>query len=96
MRRIIVALGIAFPIAVICATLYVAWMIHHGFSTRTPPGFVETELAGTMSDMAIPSRYNAIHLFRNQNGPLQSALPRVEDVDGVCCDEESSPGNRTS
>ena len=56
MKRIIVALGIAFPIALICATLYAAWMIHHGFSTRTPPGLVETELALTMSDLAIPSR----------------------------------------
>ena len=60
MKRIIAALGIAFPIALICATLDVAWMIHHGFSTRTSPGLVETELARTMSDMAIPSRYKAM------------------------------------
>ena len=60
MKRIIDALGVVFSIALICAILYVAWMIHRGFSTRTPPGFVETELAGTMSDMAIPSRYKAM------------------------------------
>ena len=60
MKLIIDALGIAFSIAVICAILYGAWMLHHGFSTRTPPGFVETELAGKMSDMAIPSRYKSM------------------------------------
>ena len=60
MKRIIDVLGVISSIALICAILYGAWMIHHGFSTRTPPGFVETELAGTMSDMAIPSRYKAM------------------------------------
>jgi mono/diheme cytochrome c family protein len=60
MKRIIDVLGVVSSIALICAILYGAWMIHLGFSTRTPPGFVETELAGTMSDMAIPSRYKAM------------------------------------
>jgi mono/diheme cytochrome c family protein len=60
MKRFVVGLGIAFPIAVICAILYAAWIIHHGFSTRTSPGLVETALAGTMSDMAIPSRYKTM------------------------------------
>jgi mono/diheme cytochrome c family protein len=60
MKRFIFALGICFPIAVAGTVLCAAWMVHHGFSTRTAPGFVETALAGTMSDMAIPSRYKAM------------------------------------
>jgi hypothetical protein len=60
MKRIMGAVGIAFSIAVICAIVYVAWMIRHGFSTRTPPGLVETELAETISDMSIPSRYKTM------------------------------------
>jgi hypothetical protein len=38
----------------------------------------------------------AVHLLRNQNGPLQSALSRIEDRDGDCRDEKSAPGCRTS
>jgi mono/diheme cytochrome c family protein len=60
MKRFVVGLGIAFPIVVTCAILYAAWIIHHGFNTRTSPGLVETALAGTMSDMAIPSRYKTM------------------------------------
>jgi mono/diheme cytochrome c family protein len=35
-------------------------MMHRGFSTRVAPGAVESSLAMTMRDMAIPSRYNAM------------------------------------
>lgn len=60
MRRVFVALGILFVIVVVAGALYAVWMMHHGFSTRTPPGPVETVLAGEMRDMGIPSRYKSM------------------------------------
>jgi len=35
-------------------------MINHGFSTRESPGLIETALAETVRDAAIPSRYKAM------------------------------------
>jgi len=46
-------------VAIICA-LYASRMVHRGFSTRVEPGAVESSLAMTMRDMAIPSRYKAM------------------------------------
>jgi len=59
-RRVIFALGICFVIVVVAGLLYAAWMMHRGFSTRTPPGALETVLAGSMRDMGIPSRYKSM------------------------------------
>ncbi len=42
-----------------CA-LYATHMIRHGFSTRTPPSGVETTMATTMRDMAVPARYKTL------------------------------------
>jgi mono/diheme cytochrome c family protein len=60
MRRLIFILGICFVIVVIGGAVYAAWMIHHGFSARTSPGAVETLMAGSMRDWAIPSRYKSM------------------------------------
>ena len=60
MKRLIFALGICFLILVAVAIVYVPWMIHRGFSSRANPGVVETVLAGTMLDAAIPSRYKTM------------------------------------
>ncbi len=60
MRRLIFVLGICFIMAVAGGVLYAAWMVHHGFSTRTAPGAVETWLAGSMRDGAIPGRYKSM------------------------------------
>ena len=43
----------------LCA-LYAAHMIRHGFSTRTLPSGVETTMATTMRDMAVPARYKTM------------------------------------
>ena len=43
----------------LCA-LYAAHMVRHGFSTRTPPSGVETTMATTMRDMAVPARYKTM------------------------------------
>lgn len=60
MRHVIYALGIFFVIVLAVCGLYGAWMIHHGFSTRTPPGAVESIVAESMRDLAIPSRYKSL------------------------------------
>lgn len=40
--------------------LYALHMIRNGFSTRTPPSGMETMLATSMRDMAVPARYKAM------------------------------------
>jgi len=60
MRRLIFILGECFIMIVVAGVVYAAWMIHHGFSTRTPPGVVETLMAGSMRDWAIPARYKSM------------------------------------
>ena len=60
MRRVLGALGICFLIALVVGAFYAALMVHHGFSTRTPPGVVESSLAESMRDLAIPSRYKSL------------------------------------
>jgi cytochrome c553 len=52
--------GICSIAAVGIGALYVAWMIQHGFTTRTAPGALESVLAGSMRDLAIPSRYKVM------------------------------------
>ena len=60
MRRLLAISGICFIVAVLAAALYAGWMIHRGFSARTSPGVVESTLAGSMRDLAIPSRYKSM------------------------------------
>lgn len=60
MRRLILVFGICFIIEVVAGSLYVAWMIHRGFSTRTAPGVLESSAAGSVRDWAVPSRYKSM------------------------------------
>ena len=60
MRRVIYALGICFLIALVAGAFYAAWMVHRGFSTRRPPGVVESSIAESMRGLAIPSRYKSL------------------------------------
>ncbi len=60
MRRVIDALGICFLLVLLSGAIYAAWMVHHGFSTRTPPGALESSVAESIRDLAIPSRYKSL------------------------------------
>jgi mono/diheme cytochrome c family protein len=60
MKSLIFALGICFVVVLAVGCLAAAWMIHRGFSTRTPPGSLEAGMALAMRDMAVPSRYKAM------------------------------------
>lgn len=60
MRRLLFIFGICFIAAVFAAVLYAAWTIHRGFSARTPPGVIESTLAGSMRGWAIPARYQSM------------------------------------
>ena len=58
-RLLLVLLACILLIKSVCA-LYAIRMVHAGFSTRVAPGAVESSLATTMRDMAIPSRYTTM------------------------------------
>ena len=60
MRRLLFVLGICFVVLIVGGACYGAWMMHRGFSTRTPPGAMETTLATSMRGAAIPSRYRSM------------------------------------
>jgi len=60
MRRILLVLSACILLIAIGCVLYVNRMAHRGFSTRTAPSSVESSLAMTMRDMAIPSRYKTM------------------------------------
>lgn len=57
MRRLIFAFGICFLVVLAVGACYAAWMIHRGFTTRMPPGAIETSLAASMRNAAFPSKY---------------------------------------
>src|SRR5260370_24034465 len=58
-RTFVIGFMMVMFVAIICA-LYASRMIHRGFSTRTAPSSIESSLAMTIRDMAIPSRYEAM------------------------------------
>ena len=60
MKRVFFILGICFVIVLAGGIVYAAWMIAHGFSTRTPPASMEAATAVWMRDMAVPSRYKTM------------------------------------
>ena len=60
MRRLIFAFGICFLVLLASGACYGAWMIHRGFTTRTPPGAIETFLATSMRNAGFPSRYKSM------------------------------------
>ena len=57
MKRALVVFGILCLMAAAGAIVYAAWMMRRGFGTREAPGSVETAVAETMRDGAIPSSY---------------------------------------
>lgn len=57
MKRLIFALCIGFAVILIGGGGYAATMMLSGFSTRTPPGPVETAIAQGARRIAIPARY---------------------------------------
>lgn len=60
MKRILaVCFVIVLLVAIGCA-IYASKMLHRGFSTRVAPGSVESSLAMSMRNMAIPSRYKTM------------------------------------
>ncbi|GAC1418461.1 MAG: hypothetical protein NVS9B15_01300 [Acidobacteriaceae bacterium] len=60
MKRWSVGLLAALVLTLGVCVLYATHMIRHGFSTRTPPTGVETTMATTMRDMAVPGRYKTM------------------------------------
>jgi mono/diheme cytochrome c family protein len=60
MKRLLLLLLAGILIIAIGGASYAIRMVHGGFSTRVAPGAVESSLAMTMRDMAIPSRYKTM------------------------------------
>ena len=60
MRRWLIGLSALFVLVLAACVFYAAHMVRHGFSTRTPPSGVETTMATTMRDMAVPARYKTM------------------------------------
>jgi mono/diheme cytochrome c family protein len=60
LRRLFFVFGICSMAALGIGALYMAWMIHHGFTTRTAPSALESALAGSVRDLAIPARYKGM------------------------------------
>jgi mono/diheme cytochrome c family protein len=59
-RRLIFVLGISFLVVLAVGACYSTWLIHRGFTTRTPPEAIETSLATSMRKAAFPSRYKSM------------------------------------
>lgn len=60
MRRWLIGTSTLIVFLIIVCSLYATHMVRHGFSTRTPPSGVETTMATTMRDMAVPARYKTM------------------------------------
>jgi len=60
MKRLLLVLLAGILIIAIGGASYAIRMMHGGFSTRVAPGEVESYLAMTMRDMAIPSRHKTM------------------------------------
>ena len=70
-----VGLSVALLLVVLIAifAVYAMHMVHHGFSTRTPPSQVEATMAMSMRDMAIPARY------KDMRSPLTTTPQIIHD-----------------
>lgn len=60
MRKWRIAVLAVFVVVLGGGALYAWHMIRNGFSTRTPPSGMETTMATTMRDMAVPARYKTL------------------------------------
>ncbi len=59
-RKLLISLSAVVVLALLSCVFFVGRMINRGFSTRDKPGAIETSLATTMRDAAVPSRYNGM------------------------------------
>jgi mono/diheme cytochrome c family protein len=59
-RRLIFALVTCLLIVVVAGAGYGLWMVHRGFSTRTPPGAIEASIASMMRSAGVPSHYRSL------------------------------------
>ena len=71
MKRLFLVLGIGFVVVLVGTGGYTARMMLSGFSTRTPPGSVETAIAQGVRKIAIPARYKRM---KNPVQPTAKAL----------------------
>jgi mono/diheme cytochrome c family protein len=60
MRRWIIGLSTVFVLVLGVCALYATHMVKDGFSTRTAPSGMETVMATSMRDMAVPARYKTM------------------------------------
>jgi mono/diheme cytochrome c family protein len=60
MNRKLLVVSIVFLLVVAGCFLYARRMVHRGFSTRAAPSAIESSLATSMRDMAIPARYKTM------------------------------------
>lgn len=60
MKRWKITVSVGILLLVTACVLYAAHMVRNGFSTRTSPSGMETTMATTMRDMAVPSRYKTM------------------------------------
>jgi mono/diheme cytochrome c family protein len=60
MNRKLFTLAVFVLLIVVAFAVYLGRMVHRGFSTRTPPGALESSLADAMRDLAIPARYKTM------------------------------------
>lgn len=60
MRKSVIGLTAFFVLVLAGCTMYAMHMVRFGFSTRTSPSGVETMMATTMRDMAVPARYKTM------------------------------------
>jgi mono/diheme cytochrome c family protein len=71
LKRLFFVLGIVFVVVLVGAGGYAKQMMLSGFSTRTPPGSIETALAQEIRNAAIPARYQRM---KNPVTPDKEAL----------------------
>ena len=71
MKRLFFVLGIVFIVVLVGAGSYATRMMLSGFSTRTPPGSIETAVAQGVRKAAIPARYKRM---KNPVMPDEDAL----------------------
>ncbi|GAC1419088.1 MAG: hypothetical protein NVSMB62_11460 [Acidobacteriaceae bacterium] len=60
MRKWVIGLSTVLVLVLGVCALYATHMMRHGFSTRTPPSGMETVMATSMRDMAVPARYKTM------------------------------------
>ena len=85
MRRWIIVFSTIFVLVLAVCAIYATHMVKRGFSTRTPPSGVETTMATTMRDMAVPARYKEMkNPVANSPAVIHEGLAHYADHCAVC------------